>query len=306
MFNKKHIRFDWAIKRLLRQKANFGILEGFLSELLKEDIRIIEILDSESNKETEEDKYNRVDILVKDSRGELIIIEVQNAYAIDYFMRILFGISKAIVEHIKEGDTYSKVKKIISVNILYFDLGQGSDYIYKGTTNFIGVHDHQELELTPAQQNLFKKEKINEVFPEIYLLKVNNFDDHAKNTLDEWIYFLKNSEIRQEFSAKGIKEADEVLKRANMSDEERREYNRFIEVLSDRASIAMTIEFEANLLADKKAEILAEEKAKILAEEKLKEVIINLLRAGNMTHQQIAEITGVSTETVTQISLEMG
>jgi len=69
MFNKKHIRFDWAIKRLLRQKANFGILEGFLSELLKEDIRIIEILDSESNKETEEDKYNRVDILVKDSRG---------------------------------------------------------------------------------------------------------------------------------------------------------------------------------------------------------------------------------------------
>ncbi|MCI5150366.1 MAG: hypothetical protein D3916_13440 [Candidatus Electrothrix sp. MAN1_4] len=39
---KKHIRFDWAIKRLLRQKANFGILEGFLSELLKEDVKINE------------------------------------------------------------------------------------------------------------------------------------------------------------------------------------------------------------------------------------------------------------------------
>ena len=62
------LRFDWAIKRLLRQKANFGILEGFLSELLKEDIETIEILDSESNKETEEDKYNRVDILVKDTK----------------------------------------------------------------------------------------------------------------------------------------------------------------------------------------------------------------------------------------------
>ena len=27
----RYIRFDWAIKRLLRQKANFGVLEGFLT-----------------------------------------------------------------------------------------------------------------------------------------------------------------------------------------------------------------------------------------------------------------------------------
>jgi len=241
---KKHIRFDWAIKRLLRQKANFGILEGFLSELLKEDIKIMEIIESESNQETEEDKYNRVDVLVKDKQGDLIIIEIQNSYALDYFLRILYGISKAIIEHMKEGDTYSKVKKIISVNIVYFELGQGDDYIYRGTTNFKGIHDNQILELTAAQRKLFKKEKVEEVYPEIYLIKVNKFDGNAKNTLDEWIYFLKNSEIKQEFSAKGIKEADKVLKRANMSEEERREYQRFVEVLSDRASIAETIEFE--------------------------------------------------------------
>ncbi|MCB0838492.1 MAG: Rpn family recombination-promoting nuclease/putative transposase, partial [Bacteroidetes bacterium] len=187
MQQKKHIRFDWAIKRLLRQKANFGILEGFLSELLKEDIEIVEILDSESNKETEEDKFNRVDILVKDKKGELIIIEVQNSYALDYFMRILFGISKAIVEHIKEGETYSKVKKVISVNIVYFELGHGNDYVYRGTTQFKGIHDNQILELTPAQKKLFKKEKVEDVYPEIYLIKVNKFDDNAKDTLDEWI-----------------------------------------------------------------------------------------------------------------------
>ena len=39
----KLIRFDWAIKRLLRHKANFGILEGFLSVLLNEDITIRQI-----------------------------------------------------------------------------------------------------------------------------------------------------------------------------------------------------------------------------------------------------------------------
>jgi len=259
MLGRKHIRFDWAIKRLLRQKANFGILEGFLSELLKEDIQIVEIIESESNQETEKDKYNRVDILVKDKKDDLIIIEIQNSYALDYFLRILYGISKAIIEHMKEGDTYAKVKKIISVNIVYFELGQGEDYIYRGTTSFKGVHDNELLELTAAQRKLFKKEKIEDVYPEIYLIKVNKFNDVAKSTLDEWIYFLKNSEIKKEFSAKGLKEANEVLKRANMSDSERREYQRFVEVLSDRASIAATIDFESNLKAEKMAEKIRKE-----------------------------------------------
>ena len=286
---KKHIRFDWAIKRLLRQKVNFGILEGFLSELLKEDVQIMEIIESESNQETEKDKYNRVDILVKDKNEDLIIIEIQNSYALDYFLRILYGVSKAIIEHMKEGDTYSKVKKIISVNIVYFELGQGDDYIYRGTTNFKGIHDNQILELTAAQRKLFKKDKVEEVYPEIYLIKVNKFDDNAKNTLDEWIYFLKNSEIKQEFSAKGIKEADKVLKRANMSEEERREYQRFVEVLSDRASIAETIEFESNLKADKVKESL----------------IQNLIQFGEITDEQIAKMAEVSLETVKVIKEKM-
>lgn len=293
MQQKKHIRFDWAIKRLLRQKANFGILEGFLSELLKEDIEIIEILDSESNKETEQDKYNRVDVLVRDKKGDLIIIEVQNSYALDYFLRVLYGISKAIIEHMREGDTYSKVKKVISVNIVYFELGQGDDYIYRGTTNFKGIHDNQILELTAAQKKLFKKEKVEEVYPEIYLIKVNKFDDNAKDTLDEWIYFLKNSEIKQEFSAKGIREAGEVLKRANMSDEERREYQRFVEVLSDRASIAETIDFESDLKA--------EEKAKVLAKEKVDKAIEVMILNTDLSDEDIANALSVEIERVQAI-----
>lgn len=295
-YNDIHVRFDWAIKRLLRQKANFGILEGFLSELLKDDIKIIEILESESNQETPEDKYNRVDVLVKDKKGDLIIIEVQNSYALDYFLRVLFGISKAIVEHISTGDIYANVKKVISVNIVYFELGHGSDYVYHGTTSFKGIHDNKYLELTPAQKRLFKQEKIEGVFPEIYLIKVNKFDDNAKNTLDEWIYFLKNSKIKKEFSAKGLKEADEVLKRANMSYEERREYQRFVEVLSDRASIAMTIEFEANLLAEKKA--------MVLAEKKITKAIKNLIKSSNFSNKEIADLFGVEQEYVEELRKE--
>jgi hypothetical protein len=71
------IRFDWALKRLLRNKANFDILEGFLSELLKEDIVINQILESESNKADAQDKFNRVDILVENSKKGLLISEIQ-------------------------------------------------------------------------------------------------------------------------------------------------------------------------------------------------------------------------------------
>jgi len=282
MKNKKHVRFDWAIKRLLRQKANFNILEGFLSELLKEDIEIMEIIESESNQETEEDKFNRVDILVKEKSGDLIIIEIQNSYAIDYFLRVLYGVSKAITEHMDLGDEWYEVKKVISVNIVYFDLGLGGDYIYKGSTNFYGFHNNELLELTNAQRRLFKKEKIKDLYPEIYLIKVNNFDGVAKDTLDEWIYFLKNSEIKKEFTVKGLKEADEVLKVANMDEEERQEYQRFGSVLSDRASQALTIKIELEIAAEK-----AELKAK-------KEIVINLIGLDKFSDEEIATISGTS------------
>ncbi|MDM8520697.1 PD-(D/E)XK nuclease family transposase, partial [Anaerolineales bacterium HSG6] len=72
------IRFDWAIKHILRDKANFDILEGFLSAVLQEDIQVIQILESESDRQLEHLKYNRVDILVQDSEGRNIVIEIQN------------------------------------------------------------------------------------------------------------------------------------------------------------------------------------------------------------------------------------
>ena len=87
---KKLIWVDWAVKKLLRNKANFGVLEGFLSELLYDDIKIERILESESNQETERDKFNRVDILTQNSKKELVIVEIQNSYEIDYFhMQVL-------------------------------------------------------------------------------------------------------------------------------------------------------------------------------------------------------------------------
>ena len=154
---RKLITFDWAIKRLLRSKANFGILEGFLSELLKEDITILDVLESESNKETKIDKFNRVDLKVRNQKQEIIIIEIQYDREYDYLQRIFYAVSKTALEHMADNSSYASITKVISINILYFDLGSGTDYIYKGTTRFIGLHNHDVLELNEKQKQLLKR-----------------------------------------------------------------------------------------------------------------------------------------------------
>ncbi len=233
---KKLVKFDWAVKKLLRSKANFAVLEGFLTELLKEDLKIKKILESEGNKETFNDKFNRVDILVENSQGEILIIEVQVEDQLDYIQRLIYGTSKIITEYIKEAQAYGELKKVISISILYFDIGQGEDYVYHGTTKLIGIHNHKELALSPKQRQKFKKERIHELFPEYYLIKVNQFNDLAKDKLDEWIYFLKNEEIKDSFTAQGLAIARKKLDIMKLSDVKRKEYEKYLESLHDRAS----------------------------------------------------------------------
>ncbi|MDR1485684.1 MAG: Rpn family recombination-promoting nuclease/putative transposase, partial [Planctomycetaceae bacterium] len=113
------VSFDYALKRLLRNKANYEVLEGFLSELLKTDVKVKNIGESESNKEHADDKYNKVDILVEDVLGEIILIELQFTSQSDYFRRMLYGTSKVISEYMTQGTEYVEVKKVYSINIVY-------------------------------------------------------------------------------------------------------------------------------------------------------------------------------------------
>ena len=306
MSRRKLVSFDWAMKKLLRSKANYEILEGFLSELLKEDIKILEILESESNKEDNEDKFNRVDLKVKDSKGEIIIIEVQYGREYDYFQRILFGSSKTITEHMREGNIYLDVVKVISINILYFDLGHGKDYIYHGTTNFRGLHEKDELELNEKQKELFKKEKIEDLFPEYYLLKVNNFNDIAKDTLDEWIYFLKNGEIKEKFKAKGIKKAEKELNVMKLSEEERIIYEKHIDNIRYQGSMIWGSYASGEIDGMKKGiekgikEGIKKGKLEGIKEGKL-ETAKNLLKL-NVSKEVISQSTGLSIEEIEGIS----
>lgn len=223
------IRFDWAMKRLLRNKANFGVLEGLLTTLLNEKITIQKLLESESNQEDEYDKYNRVDMLAENSKGELVLIEVQNNNEYAYFQRMLFGTSKLVTEYINRGEGYDKVRKVYSVNIVYFALGHGTDFVYHGKTEFRGIHNGDILELSPFQKQRFKVDAVSQLYPEYYILKVNDFNQVAKTPLEEWIYYLNTGNIPSDATAPGLEEARERLKLDSMTKDELSAYYRHLD-----------------------------------------------------------------------------
>lgn len=275
MAKSNWVRFDWAMKRLLRQKSNFVVLEGFLTCLLGRQVRIVEILESEGNKRDAEDKFNRVDILATDENKEKFIIEIQNNRELDYFHRMLYGVSRVVLDFLHEGEPYGDIRKVYSINIVYFDLGQGQDYVYYGRTEFEGIHVHDILRLSSVQQKQFMLEAASDIFPEYYVLRVNEFDQLAKTPLDEWVRFLKTGEIDANTVAPGLPEARERLRRDRLSLEEQRAYDYETERLRYQRSVISTSRIEGLEEGREEGRILgmAEGRAKGLAEGKAEGIV---------------------------------
>ena len=297
-----YIRFDWAMKRLLRDKANYGVLEGLITTLLGRPIKIQKLLESESNQENEEDKQNRVDVLAEDEQGVLYLIEVQNETELAYFQRMLFGASKLVTEYINRGQGYENVRKVYSINIVYFNLGEGKDIVYHGKTEFRGIHNHELLRLSPFPRQRFAVDEVSELYPEYYILKVNDFDRWSRVPLEQWIYFLNTGEIPDDATAPGLGEARQKLKLDHMTREELRAYYRHLDnviILRDNITTARGeghLEGKEEGRAEGKAEGRAEGRAEGIAEgirmtaRKLKDM--------GLSDRQIAQATGLSPEDI--------
>ena len=281
-----YIRFDWAMKRLLRDKANYGVIEGLLATLLNEKITIRRMLESESNQEEEYDKSNRVDILAEDSKGRLILFEIQNNNEYAYFQRMLFGVSKLVTEYIRRGQGYENIRKIYSINIVYFALGAGKDIVYHGTTEFRGIHNNDILQLSPFQREKFEVDTVSQLYPEYYILRVNDFDKWSKYPLEQWIYFLNTGDIPEDADAPGLGEARKRLAIDSLTKAEKNAYDRHLDnvvILRDN-------------ITTERAEGRAEGRVEGRAEEKIE--IARNLKACGVDVVTIMSATGLSAEEV--------
>jgi hypothetical protein len=282
----RYIRFDWAIKRLLRQKANFGVLEGFLTVFLGEKITIVELLESEGNQLSEDDKFNRVDIKALNDKGEIIIVEIQNTRELYYLERILYGVAKAITEHISLGESYYKVKKIYSISVLYFDIGRGEDFLYHGQNHFIGVHTKDQLVINTKERNAIVSRLPSEIFPEYILIRVNEFDKVAVTPLEEWMNYLKDGTIRPDTMAPGLGEAREKLKYYSMTPEDRHAYDEHLNAVMIQNDVLDSAKLEGRM------EGLAEGEAKGKAEANLENA--KKMKAMGIDLEMIRQIMGIT------------
>lgn len=245
MITEKYIRFDWAAKRMLRDKSNFGVFEGLISVLLNEEIHIVEFLESESNQENAKDKFNRVDIKAKNSKGEIIIVEVQQDHEMEFVKRALYGVSKAITEHMTLGKSYQDVKKIYHIGILYFNLGQGDDYLYHGKTEFVGVHTKDKLRVRTKDMDAIRTVAPEELLPEYYLIRVNEFvKEEATTPLEEWIDYLKCGHIKDDTQVPGLSEAKEKLLYIMMNRDEQISYDNHLMEMFHQNNVMDTYRIE--------------------------------------------------------------
>lgn len=303
--DEKLIRFDWAIKRLLRHKADHSILEGFLTSLLGRPIHIIKLLESESNREYAENKLNRVDILAEEQNGSKLLIEVQNESEDAYFHRMLFGTSKLISEYLRRGDNYENVSKVYSINIVYFNLGEGTDYVYRGKTEFKGIHNNELLRLPERMKKKYDAEEISDLYPEYYILRVDDFDKWSSTPLDQWMYFLSTSTIPSDADAPGLKEASAQLRVDSLSPEEKKAYYDHLDNMTSMRSIVEDAHEAGVWEGEIKGREIgrAEGRAEGIEEGRLKEkteIAKNLLQAG-MPLETVASITGLPVNKLTNL-----
>ena len=295
------ISFDWALKHLLREKANHDVLEGFISTVLKTDIKIQRLLESEGNKSREEAKYNRVDLLAEDTNGDLLLIEVQGEPEFAYFQRMLFGASKLVTEYIESGENYEHVKRVYSINIVYFDLGQGQDFVYEGKTEFRGLTKGDVLELSPFQKQKFEAEAVSDLYPRYVILKVNDFNRWSRDSLDQWLYFLATTDIPEDADAPGLREAREKLDLMRMSRDEHILYDRY---LMDRAILRnqMTTAHGEGRLEGidegmKKGRELGREEGRFNEQRR----IASEMKKSHIPTEQIATFTGLTVEDINSL-----
>ena len=189
-------------------------------------------MESESNRQDDRDKYNRVDLLAKTGDGERIIVEVQYFTELSYLRRLAYGTAKTIVETIKQGDPYTNLRKVYSINLLYFDATEdGDDYIYHGKTEFTGLHTHHPVTLKKSLVG--KQVRIGEtnIFPEYYLIPLKCFTDVVQDDLDQWVYAFKNNEVLDEFTAPGIGALKEKFDYLKLDEGERHRFDKHMDAI---------------------------------------------------------------------------
>ena len=277
---------DFIFKKVFGEKGNEDILISFINAVLKrtkkEKIVELEIIDNKQlTKELILDKTGIIDVRAKTSKGENIDIEVQLTDQGNMDKRTLFYWGKMYLENIKQGQDYTSLEKVITINIL--------DFEFLGTENYqSSFHLWEDIE---------KEYMLTDVV-EIHFLELPKFrkkkdKDYRENAIERWLMFLEKD--TPEATLKELMSLDTAIEKAEQK----------IEYLSSDEE-AMRIYYERERSLHERANMIssAEERGREEGDlNRAKIAIRNMLLKG-MNKELISEMLEVSIELVEEVYKE--
>ena len=228
---KPLISFDYAIKYLLKDKGDYEIVEGFISALLTSEgykpIKIRALLDGESNKESKHLKRSIADVIVEDEQGNNYIVEIDRAYTDLFLQKAVFNTSRLIVDNLGANQDYLQIKKVFHINLLYFPFENTKAPLHHGKVIFHEIDQTHSIDIHLVDRGMQMYDAHN-IFPEYFLISIPLFNDVIKEEIDEWLYLMKHSEVKEDFKSPYMKKAAERLSILTMSNQEREIYDSYV------------------------------------------------------------------------------
>lgn len=289
MNNKPLVSFDYAIKYLLKDKGDYSIVEGFISALLKtkgyKDVKIVALLESESNKEDSKSKRSLADLIVEDEDHQKYIIEIERNVKDSFIHKSLFNTSRLIVDNLAQRIDYTQILKVFHISLLYFPIGNGNGAIYHGKTIIHEVETNDKLSVHIKNQETQEVFDATDILPEYFYISVPLFNGRLEKEMDDWLHVMKYDEIPENYHSPYMAQVAEKLSILKMTQDERNRYMYYQKKLyNDRDELQA-------------AEARGREEGR---EDKSIEIAINILKQ-NTDPKFVASVTGLSIDDVLKL-----
>ena len=315
MTEKPLMSFDYAIKYLLRDKGDYSIVEGFISTLLKtvgyKDVKIIGLLESESNKEDPKSKRSLADVIVEDEDHNQYIIEIERSVKDSFIHKSLFNASRLIVDNLAQREDYTRIKKIFHISLLYFPIGSGP--IYHGKTIIHEIETKERLSVHIKNKETKEVFDATNILPEYFYISVPLFNDRLEKEMDQWLHVMKYDEVPENYRSAYMTQVAEKLSILKMTKEERAAYSYYQKKIHNDRDELQAAESRGLEKGEKigieKGEKIGIEKGEKMGIEKGKleginerniEIANNLLKCG-VSIDVITQTTGLSIDQIKKL-----
>ncbi len=293
------ISFDYAIKYLLKDKGDYSIVEGFISALLKsigyKEVKIIALLETESNKEDKKNKRSLADVIVEDEDKHKYIIEIERSVTNSFIHKACFNTSRLIVDNLAQREDYTQIVKVFHISLLYFPVGNGS--IYHGKTIIHEIETKEKLTVHINNQKTGESFDATEILPEYFIISVPQFNDRLEKEMDDWLYVMKHEEIPAKFHSPYMKQVQEKLNILKMTPEERENYSYYQKKLYNDRDQLQAAESRGIEKGIEIGEARGETKA-------IEKTAINMLKE-KLDDSLIKSVTGLSQDEINKLKSKM-